>query len=105
MDLNPTELPKRELVPYNIQYLPDEIVIETDRDDVNSGLVLHDSFMSDQKIYEKNHFMYVHNGKTVISLTSPYWKQGAIVSIVSAFLILLYTLAMRRRYKLEREAG
>ncbi len=105
MDLNPTELPKRELVPYKIQYLPDEIVIETDRDDVNSGLVLHDSFMSDQKIYEKNHFMYVHNGKTVISLTIPYWKQGAIVSIVSTFLIFLYTLVMRRRYKLEREAG
>lgn len=97
MDLSSNELPKRKIVPYTIQYAPDDITIDIDRDDVNTGLAYHDSFAADQEIYSENHLTFVKAGRTVISLTYPYLIQGIAVSIAAAFLIWGYTLSMRSR--------
>ncbi len=97
MDLSSNELPKRKIVPYTIQYAPDDITIDIDRDDVNTGLAYHDSFAADQEIYSENHLTFVKAGRTVISLTYPYLIQGLAVSIAAAFLIWGYTLSMRSR--------
>ena len=99
MDLSSNELPKRKIVPYTIQYAPDDITIDIDRDDVNTGLAYHDSFTANQEIYSKNHLTFVKAGQTVISLTYPYLIQGIVVSIAAAFLILGYTLSIRSRLR------
>lgn len=95
MDLSPREIPEREIVPYTISYAQDDITIECDRDDVNTGLAYHDSFEADREIYTKNHLTYVKAGKTVIALTYPYLIQGTAVSIVTACLIAGYALRLR----------
>ncbi len=100
MNLNSSELPKREIVPYTIQYFPENIIITTNKKDVNTALAYHNSFSANREIYSKNHLTYVKEGKTIISLTYPYLKQGILVSITAAFLILGYSLHMWLRRKI-----
>lgn len=99
MDLSSDDLPKREIVPYAIEYNADGMKITIDRDDVNTSLAYHSSFVSNQEIYSKNHLTYVKAGTTEISLIYPYLKEGIIVSGAAALLILLYTLYMRSLLK------
>ncbi len=96
MNLSSKELPQREIIPYKIQYSPDDITIDIDRDDVNTSLAYHDSFAADQEIYSQNHLTYVKSGRTVISLTYPYLKQGILVSAAAALLMIGYAWHMRR---------
>lgn len=88
--LNPEELPMRELVPVTITYGPRTITIETDRDDVNTNLAYHDIFRSDRPLGEANHLLEVSNGKTVITMTYPYRKQGVALSLVGILAAALF---------------
>ncbi|MCI8300614.1 MAG: hypothetical protein HFI69_09720 [Lachnospiraceae bacterium] len=104
MNLRPDEFPVREIVPYDIQYLQDQIVIDIDRDDVNTSLAWHDSFSSQQQIYAKNHLTYVKAGRTEIVLAYPWLGAGIAVSLAGIILIAVYCLRIRRQ-KSEKEAG
>lgn len=88
--LNPEELPMRELVPVTITYGPRTITIETDRDHVNTNLAYLDIFSSAQPIGPVNHMLEVSNGKTVITMTYPYRKQGVALSLVGILAAALF---------------
>ncbi|NBH12969.1 hypothetical protein D3Z36_01900 [Lachnospiraceae bacterium] len=105
MKIRSDEFPVREIVPYSIQYLPDHVIIDVDRDDVNTGLAWHDSFRSEQQIYGKNHLTYVKAGKTEILLAYPYFKAGIAVSLAGVIFIVKYSLHLLRQQKSEKEAG
>ncbi len=105
MKLRSDELPEREIVPCEIQYSSNMITIDVDRDDVNTSLAYHDSFVSRQEIYVKNHLTFVKAGETVIMLTYPYLWAGILASIMAAIFIFAYWLHMRSgQQKSEKEA-
>jgi len=105
MDLRPDERPERKIVPYSIQYSPDHITIDIDKDHVNTSLAWHDSFVSNQEIYTKNHLTFVKAGRTEIKLAYPYLKAGIAVSIAAALLLVGVSLHLRRQQNDEKEAG
>ena len=105
MNLRIDELPEREIVPFKIQYSADKITIDVDRDDVNTGLAYHDSFVSGQEIYAKNHLTIVKAGKTEILLTYPFLWAGILASVMAVIFILAYALQLRsQRQNSEKEA-
>ena len=105
MNLRIDELPEREIVPYEIQYFADKIIIDVDRDNVNTGLAYHDSFVSRQEIYAKNHLTFVKAGKTEILLTYPFLWAGISASVMAVIFILAYALQLRtQRQNSEKEA-
>lgn len=106
MDLSSDELPKREIIPYTIQYKQDSITLITEENDINTGLAWHDSFAANREIYGKNHLTYIQSGTTVISFTHPYRKEGTLVSLTGLILLAVFTLYRRKRSeKSEKEAG
>lgn len=103
MSLSPTDLPKREIVPIEIQYEPNKITITSDYDNVNTTLAYHNFFNLDKSQYEDNHLLYVPKGVTEIYLEYPYFVQGLLCTVVSGLLALIYHVVIhvmnRRRRK------
>ena len=97
MDLSPDELPKREMIPYTIQYNEDSITLTAEESDLNTGLAWHDSFAANREIYGKNHLTYVSSGTTVISFIHPYRREGIAASLAGAVLLLAFTRYRRKR--------
>ncbi len=106
MSLSPTELPKREIVPIEIQYEPDKITITSDYDNVNTTLAYHNFFNLDKSEYEDNHLLYVPKGVTEIELKYPQFIPGLLCTLLSlAFAIAYHSVLYRRERRglLEQE--
>lgn len=90
-------LPERKIIPLEIKYENDSIVITSDTDSVNTSLAYHDIFKSSQHIESKNNLMYVDAGTTNISLQVPYLWQGLVVSIIGLILSVVWIMRLRKR--------
>ena len=99
-------LPKRELVPIDIQVDQNEITIHSDGDKVNTTLAYLDAFETEQKTETIHDLLVVDEPEVKIQVTYPYFKQGTIVSL-SGLLgtgIFLWSV-FRRRNKKGRNRG
>ena len=90
-------LPERKIIPLEIKYENDSIVITSDTDSVNTSLAYHDIFKSSQHIESKNNLIYVDAGTTNISLQVPYLWQGLVVSIIGLILSVVWIMRLRKR--------
>ena len=90
-------LPERKIIPLEIKYENNSIVITSDTDSVNTSLAYHDIFKSSQHIESKNNLMYVDAGTTNISLQVPYLWQGLVVSIIGLILSVMWIMRLRKR--------
>lgn len=97
LNISSRDLPKREIVPYSVQYLEDKIVLNSEQSGLNTGIAYHDSFKANGGIYQRNHLLHVGEGETVLFLTYPYLHWGMISSIVAAALLVWHTLYRKRR--------
>ncbi len=97
LNISSSDLPKREVVPYHVEYKPDRIVLSAENADTNTGLAYYDSFKASGEISERNHLLHVGAGTTVIFLTYPYLKWGIVTSIAAAALVVWYALHKKRR--------
>lgn len=102
LNISSSDLPKRETVPYHVEYMEDRIVLSSERADLNTGIAYYDSFKASGEIYQRNHLLHVGEGATVIFLTSPYLKWGIVTSIAAAALIVWHALYRKRRAKSAR---
>ncbi len=91
------DIPKRKIVPLQITYGSDEIVIQSEENAVNTTLSYHDIFNSEQEIYSKNQLTYVNSGTTVISMEYPHFYQGLAVTLIS-LLAAAVLLKLARDY-------
>lgn len=90
VQLDPEDLPEREIVPITVSYGADTIIIETDREDVNTGIAFQDNFSSDSTIWSGNYMVTVPRGQTVIRMSYPYFKQGVALSFVGIMMTILF---------------
>ncbi len=91
------QTPVREIVPLNIEYGEDEIVIHSDIPNVNTSLAYQESFRSGQEIYEVNNFLVIGERDVTIQLTYPHRKAGIAVTAVGAILAGLFFWNLSRR--------
>ena len=104
LDLDANALPERTLVPLDVTYGADRITIVSDMDDVNTTISDHDIFTGNQPIEEKNHLIHVSKGTTVITMSYPYLKEGALISLIAAILtVCLWAATWKRAQKRKKE--
>ena len=99
--ITPDELPKREIVPLEVETSGREIRIVSPEDDVNTTFAYHDIFVTNQTIYEKNHLLHVNKGETVITFKYPYFWPALSTSIVGIILTVLLLIFDNKRRKKE----
>lgn len=92
MELEENKLPERTIVPIEIVYETNKIIIKSDYDNVNTTIAYQDTFRSDSVIRSMNHFLLVDKGTTIITMEYPYLASGIIVSIIGVALesVLIY---------------
>ncbi|MDD3349722.1 MAG: 6-pyruvoyl-tetrahydropterin synthase-related protein [Eubacteriales bacterium] len=80
LEIQPNQLPKREIVPLTIEYGKDRIFIESPGGRVNTTIAFHDNFRSEQKIDSKNNLLIVEEPYTEIEIVYPFLFQGIVLS-------------------------
>lgn len=84
--LNYNQLPNRELVPITITMEKNEIIIESEQENVNTTLAYQDNFETGQKIYEENHLLVAGDQYVKIKLVYPHFTAGLLVSFFGIIL-------------------
>lgn len=104
MDLEENSLPERTVVPLEVEYGVNRIVIRSEYDNVNTTIAYQDIFESNQKIRSMNNLLIVNKGTTVITMKYPHLGAGLFVSIfgVLAEVAVVY-LVFRKSKKRERK--
>ena len=94
-------MPKREIVPLEVETSGREIRIVSPEDDVNTTFAYHDIFVTDQTIYEKNHLLHVNKGETIITFKYPYFWPALSTSIAGIILTIILIIFDEKRRKKE----
>lgn len=97
LQIDPGELPQREIVPITVDYRDNVITIDSPRDNVNTTLSYHDIFRPDRDIRQANHLTIVDQGRTVIHLAYPLFVPGLCVTLAGLALATGYILWYRKR--------
>ncbi|AAK80541.1 6-pyruvoyl-tetrahydropterin synthase-related protein [Clostridium acetobutylicum] len=97
------ETPTRTIVPLNVKYSKNSIVIDSRDKDVNTTLAFLDSYKSKDKIYSDQNLLKVGKGKTEIQVTYPYLAKGMILSLMGilGFLVLIMVVYRGGRHSEE----
>ena len=97
-DLDPTELPQREIVPIDLHYRRNVITINSPADHVNTTLAYQGIFRPDRDDVEKvNHLTVVNEGRTTIRLARPHLAPGLIMTMVGLMATAAYLIFMKKR--------
>ena len=89
-------VPDRTFIPLEITYEPDDIVISSPVDGVNTTIAVHDMFEGDFEVL--NRLVYVDSGTTKISMHYPYFWMGTSLTAASAIMtgIIAYFIGKKR---------
>lgn len=86
MELDEEKLPDRKIVPLEITYETNKIIIKSEYDNVNTTIAWQDNFTSAEKISSMNNLLIVNKGITVITMEYPYLVKGIAVSAIGVLL-------------------
>ncbi len=99
LGLASNQLPERKIIPLEVTYQRDKIVIDSPGGKINTTLAYQDNFRSDQEIINQNNLLTVTEPHTEIKIVYPYLIEGLTVSAAGALgiAILLYFLYRKKR--------
>lgn len=101
MDLQPGDLPERDIVSVSLMSDYDRIILSTNSNNVNTALSWHDVFSSESPIWSHNHLTFVDSGETVITMAYPYPLQGVAATGIGLIGLVILCLVTRHieRYR------
>ena len=94
------QMPLRQTVPIKVAYGSDRIEIDSDYDDVDTTIAMHDMFTG-EGFRSVNRLVHVDKGHTVIYMEEPYvlsgvlWCVAGVISLIG--LVAAVTIAERNR--------
>lgn len=88
MGVDYRKLPRREVVPLEIEYGKGEMIIHSPKNQVNTTLAYQDIFQSDRPLKQEGNFLLVDRGVTRITYGYPLGNLGWRVSLIGLFLCL-----------------
>lgn len=99
LELEPSQLPKREVVPITVENQKNRLIINTPGGSINTTIAYQDNFRSNQKILNKNNLLVVEEHSTQIEITYAYLAPGLILSGIGLLgaSILLYFIYRKKR--------
>ncbi len=102
------ELPERTIIPIEVEYSFNKIVIDTPVANVNTTIAYQDNFVSEDGIMNQNHLLFVTKEHTEITLFYPHLKEGLIVSLTGALAMIVWAVIIKlidRRKKRQLNKG
>lgn len=90
MGKNAETLPEREIIPINVEYLNNKIIIDSPADDVNTTIADLDAFKTERRTYALHNLLVVGSGRTEIEITYPYLEKGIVISIAGLILTICF---------------
>lgn len=91
------EIPARETVPLEIEYGADELVIYSEKENVNTTLAYHDIFVCSKEVEVKQNLLQVQKGTTRITMQYPYLAEGLLLSGLGLLLTGVFVIWLKRR--------
>ncbi len=100
LQLEPNQLPEREIVPLKIVFQEDKIIIDSPGGKVNTTLSYQDNFRSEQEITNQNNLLIIEKSHTEIKIVYPYLVQGLGISTLGllGIALLMYFIYREKRY-------
>jgi len=100
LQIEPNQLPEREIVPLTIKFQEDKIIIDSPGGKVNTTLSYQDNFRSEQEIINQNHLLTVVKPHTEIKIVYPYLFRGLAVSAIGllGIALLMYFIYREKRF-------
>lgn len=100
LDSNEEALPKKELVPLDINYNGNKIKIDSPVDGLNTTIAFQDNFKSKQELNRSNNLLVVNKGETEIDIFYSHFKEGAMVSILGLLgvCVLIYYIYIDKKH-------
>ncbi len=95
-DMQESSVPKREVVPIDIQKSTNQITITSEYDQVNTTLSYIDIFKSNQQIQTINNLITVNSGTTVIYIQYPHTEKGLMVTAIGLILAVISYVTMKK---------
>ena len=99
-EIDKNTLPQREIVPMDIGYEKNKIIIKSLADNVNTTIAYQDNFMSKEKITNENNFLVVDAGTTEIDIGYPYLTKGVLITLsgIIGTIILSYFIFKKNKF-------
>ncbi len=91
-----SSVPKREVVPIDIQMNHHQITITSEYDQVNTTLSYIDIFRSNQQIQTINNLITVNSGTTVLDIKYPHIDKGLMVTAIGFLLAVISYITMKK---------
>jgi uncharacterized membrane protein len=105
MELKENALPKRTIVPIDIEFSKNRITIRSDFDNVNTTLAYQDIFESDQPIRSMNNLLIVDSGTTEIKMSYPHLAEGVAVTLIGILAEIATIILIFRKSKKNPHTG
>ncbi|GKX67917.1 6-pyruvoyl-tetrahydropterin synthase-related protein [Inconstantimicrobium mannanitabidum] len=80
-------LPNREIIPIEVQYEKNKIIVSSPLDNLNTTIAYQDNFNADREIANEQNLLMVNKGTTKIEIRYPYLPIGIVVSFFGTFSI------------------
>lgn len=93
------QVPTRELVPITVEKEINQVMIQSEYDNVNTTLAHIDIFESEQYYTADHGLLVVDKGTTVIKMKYPHLTKGLMVSSLGVFLMLALYWNLQRTIK------
>lgn len=106
--VEPNKMPEREILPLQVEYDYNEVVIKSEYDDINTNVAALDCFAPDRDLEEESNMLKADKGKTVISIRYPALVPGLVVSVLGVILLTVLwidTFVLLRRDRKECDAN
>lgn len=82
MELSSEDLPKHEIVPIQIERYPQQLVVHTEADKVNSNLACVDTLEPDRIVSTEENLWVINQGDTVFRIIYTGQQEGFLLSIL-----------------------
>ncbi|MDD3959745.1 MAG: 6-pyruvoyl-tetrahydropterin synthase-related protein [Oscillospiraceae bacterium] len=105
MELKENALPKRTIVPIDIEFSKNRITIRSEFDNVNTTLAYQDIFESDQPIRSMNNLLIVDSGTTEIKMSYPHLAEGVAVTLIGILAEIATIILIFRKSKKKPHTG
>lgn len=89
-DETENKLPNRKVVPISVDYQYNQVVVETEYDNVNTNLANLDCFDSLRDEQSENNMVVVDHGKTILKVKESTKVAGILISLLGISLLLVF---------------
>lgn len=105
LQLKAYTLPKREVVPVSLKRNHNEVIVDSEQENVLVPIAAIDAFQTIEGKYEKmNQFMNVKTKHVKVHVGYPYMLQGVVLSVSALCIICSLSYGIYRRQRREGEA-